>query len=169
MIDNTAQKKVDAAVEEAVRKNLSGKIDAFRTLINEIGEISNRGAQLRLDYGSGLEALLKERENPDPTVRAYASSTLTEIAADYESSLVRFNSPYQTDPNFFFWGTQVGNVATTPKTLMGIIHTSVGQFAPQYIAKAFLDMKKRTHWDVPMFDIPAADKWCAAHKPKCDE
>ena len=169
MIENTTQRKVDAAVEAAVQKNLGARIQAFRDLIGEIGEISNAGGQLRQNFGQGLQSLLKERESPDPTVRAYATSTLTEIAEDYESSLTRFNAPYQSDPNFFFFGAAVGNVAITPKALMGIIRGSTGQFAPQNIAQAFLDMKKRVHWDVPVFDIPAAEKWCAAHKPKCDE
>ncbi len=169
MIDNSAQKRVDAAVEIAVQKNLGTRIEAFRNLIGEIGEISNAGAQLRQNFGQGLETLLKKRESHDPTVKAYASSTLTEIAADYESSLTRFSPLYQNDPNFFFFGAAVGNVAITPKLLMEIIRHSTGQFAPQQVAQAFLDMKKRVRWDVQMFDIPAAEKWCTQHKPKCDE
>lgn len=91
MIENTTQRKVDAAVEAAVQKNLGERIEAFKDLIGEIGEVSNAGAQLRQNFGQGLQSLLRERESRDPTVRAYASSLLTEIAEDYESSLTRFN------------------------------------------------------------------------------
>jgi citrate lyase gamma subunit len=84
MIENTAQKKVDAAVEAAVQNNLGARIEAFKSLLNDIGEISNHGAQLRLGFRSGLDYLVKAKQSADPTVRAYASSTLTEIAADCE-------------------------------------------------------------------------------------
>ncbi len=65
-------------------------------------------------------------------------------------------------PDFFF----IPNA--TPKQLMVIIRTGQEPFSAQQTTWAFFDMKKRVHWDVPMFDIPAAEKWCAAHKPSCD-
>lgn len=165
MIENTTQRKVDAAVEAAVQKNLGARIEAFRNLIGEIGEISNHGAQLRLGYRSGLDYLLKKREeSPDPTVRAYASSTIKLIAADYERGETIFRSEILNDPNKFFLP-----VAPTPKSLMAFIRNPPELMGAQYTTWAFLDMKKRVGWNVPMFDVPAAEKWCAAHKPKCDE
>jgi hypothetical protein len=57
---------------------------------------------------------------------------------------------------------------------MGKIRLFQGPRAPEEIAKAFLDMKRRVQssggqWNVPMFDIAAAERWCATHKPKCEE
>jgi len=166
MIENTAQKKVDAAVEAAVQKNLGARIEAFKSLLNEIGEISNHGAQLRLGFRSGLDYLVKAKQSADSTVRAYASSTLTEIAADYEVLATQRAAAFnpQNKPDFFLLA-----FAPTPKALMNVIRYQPDPLAPETIASAFLDMKKRVGWDVPMFDITAAEKWCAQHKPKCEE
>lgn len=161
MIENTAQKKVDAAVEVAVQKNLGARIEAFRNLIGEIGEISNHGAQLRLGFRSGLDYLVKAKQSPDPAVRAYASSTLTEIAADYERIATQRVAAFQQPYSLAY--------ASTPKALMEVIRHQPDPLAPEIISSAFLDMKKRVGWDVPMFDISAAERWCAQHKPKCEE
>jgi hypothetical protein len=50
--------------------------------------------------------------------------------------------------------------------LIGEIESDKGPMAASRIAEAFADMKQKVAWDV---DIPAAKKWCANHKPKCDE
>ncbi|HKW61907.1 MAG TPA: hypothetical protein VJN89_05125 [Candidatus Acidoferrum sp.] len=162
LIESAAQRKVDAAVDAAVQKNLGARIEAFRKLIGDIGEVANHGAQLRLDYRSGLDALLKAKESPDPTVRAYASSTLTEIAADYERWMT-VPGAYTQNANSFFMPN------LSPKMLMQVIRQVQDPLGPMQVTQAFLDMKKRVGWDVPMFDIPAAEKWCATHKPRCDE
>jgi hypothetical protein len=165
MIEGTTEKKVNAAVEAAVQKDLGARIDAFRVLIREIGEVSNHGAQLRLGFRSGLTSLLQERQNPDPTVRAYASSTLTLIATDYERSFM-INPIIVQKSDFFFLPA-----LSTPKQLMGIIRNQQDPvpYGMQQVTQAFLDMRKRVGWEVQVFDIPAAEKWCAEHKPKCDE
>jgi len=69
-------------------------------------------------------------------------------------------------PDFYF-----SQGATAPKQLMSIIQNDQdnSQFGAVTLTRAFLDMKKRVGWNVPMFDIPAAEKWCAGHNPKCDE
>jgi citrate lyase gamma subunit len=166
MIENTAQKKVDAAVEAAVQKNLGARIEAFKSLLNDIGEISNHGAQLRLGFRPGLDYLVKAKQSADSTVRAYASSTLTEIAADYEVAATQRAAAFnpQNKPDFFLLA-----FASTPKALMNVIRHQPDPLAPEIISSAFLDMKKRVGWDVPMFDISAAERWCAQHKPKCEE
>jgi citrate lyase gamma subunit len=165
MIESTAQKKVDAAVETAVKKDLGAKIDAFRDFVIEIGEINNHGAQLRLDFRSGLDSLLKARENPDPSVRAYASSTFRLIAADYENAVA--NSPITPLDAALF--TTTAPTQFSPKDLMRMIRTAQDPHGPMKIAVLFATMKGKVGWDVPILDLPAAEKWCAAHKPKCDE
>jgi citrate lyase gamma subunit len=165
VIETAAQRKVDMAVEASVQRNLGARIEAFRNLVNEIGEISNHGAQLRLGFRSGLDYLLKTRdETSDPTVKAYASSTVKLIAADYEKGETMFRSDILDDPNRFFLAA-----APTPRQLMAVIKNPGEVYSARMTAWAFLDMKKRVGWDVPMFDIPAAEKWCAQHKPKCGE
>jgi hypothetical protein len=37
----------------------------------------------------------------------------------------------------------------------------------QNMAAAFIDMRKATGWNVPMFDVKAANIWCSQHK--CDQ
>jgi citrate lyase gamma subunit len=165
MIEGTAQKKVDAAVETAVKRDLGAKVDAFRDFVIEIGEINNHGAQLRLDFRSGLDYLLKARENPDPAVRAYAGSTLSLIAADYENAVATSPTP-PLDAALF---TSTVPAQFSPKDLMRMIRTAQDPHGPMKIAVLFFTMKGKVGWDVPTLDLPAAEKWCAAHKPKCDE
>jgi hypothetical protein len=164
LIEQTAQEKVGPAVEQQVQKDLGPKIEAFRILVTEIGEISNHGAQLRLGFRPGLDYLVKEMASSDPTVRAYARSTAVQIGSDYEQKITQFAVG---QPNFDPVAGPLGltEAAKTAKGLMGLIHMG----DPYAVAAAFYDMKKLVAWDVQTFDVPAAEKWCAAHKPKCDQ
>jgi hypothetical protein len=154
MVESTAQKKVDAAVDEAVRRNLESRIEAFRALTAKIGEVSSHGAQLRAEFRDGLDGLLKDSKDPD---RAFAHSTLLAIAADYEAAMK--NNNFSLLP-----------AGLPPKSLMGTIRLdSSGPRAAMRVAEAFVQMQKKVQWDVQTFDIPAAEKWCTQHKPKCEE
>jgi hypothetical protein len=164
MIESAAQRKADAAVDTAVKKDLGAKIDAFRDFVIEIGEINNHGAQLRLDYRSGLDYLLKAKENPDRAVSDYASSTLRLIGADYEYAVANNNIPIEAA---IFTTTLPAQFSA--KDLMRMIRTAQDPHGPMKIAILFATMKGKVSWDVPMLDLPAAEKWCAQHKPKCDE
>jgi hypothetical protein len=163
LIEHSVEEKVGSSVDVQVQKDLGPKIEAFRNLVTEIGEISSRGAQLRFGFRPGLDYLIKRMESPDPTVRAYAKSTLILVGADYEQRIIQTPG---IDPVLFSGAIGATEAVKTGKGLMGIIHNAEN---PATIAGAFFDMKKRVGWDVQTFDIPAADKWCASHKPKCDE
>jgi len=167
LIQRSVEEKVGSEVDVQVQKDLAPKIDAFRNLVTEIGEISSRGAQLRFGFRPGLDYLVKKMESPDPTVRAYAKSTLTQIGADYDQRIRQFlESQPNSDPLLVLGGIGVTEAAKTPKGLVGIIRNADN---PTSVAAAFFDMKKRVGWNVETFDIPAAEKWCASHKPKCNE
>jgi hypothetical protein len=168
LIEHTTQEKVDPVVEQRVQSDLGPKIDAFKSLITEIGEISNHGAQLRLGFRAGLEYLIKKMDSPDPTVRAYAKSTLVQIGSDYEALINRtFGIDFPGGPTTAL-AAYISPPYTpkTPKELMATIRTIE---AMNPLAAAFMDMKKIVAWDVQTFDIPAAEKWCSDHKPKCDQ
>jgi hypothetical protein len=168
LIESTTREKVGYAVDQQVQKDLGPRIDAFKSLITEIGEISNHGAQLRLGFHSGLEYLLKKVDSPDPTIRAYAKSTLAQIGSDYEAVVT--NRPGIGVP-----GGPTSPLAAlipapyTPKTGKDLMATIRNMQEPHTLAAAFIEMKKIVAWDVQTFDIPAAEKWCAQHKPKCDQ
>jgi hypothetical protein len=168
MIQRTTQERVGSAVEQQVQRDLGPKIDGFRNLITEIGEISNHGAQLRLGFLPGLQYLLKKMDSPDPTIRAYAKSTLVQVGSDYEAALKsRFGigmpgGPPSALPAFI-------PLPNTPKTARDLMATIRTVQEPYVLAAAFIDMKKLAAWDVQTFDIPAAEKWCANHKPTCDQ
>jgi hypothetical protein len=165
LIERTTQEKVGSAVEREIETKLAVRIDAFRTLIAEIGEISNHGAQLRLGFRSGLDYLVKKTSSPDATVREYAKSTLRLIGADYEQSLKGIVVPGGVTAVVMFGGIGMAEAAKTPKGLMGIIHNAE---SAQLIAAAFIELKKITGMPVQVFDIPAAERWCAENRPKCD-
>jgi hypothetical protein len=167
LIQHSVEEKVASAVEEQIQRDLSPKIDVFRSLVTEIGEISNRGAQLRLGFRPGLDYLVKKMESGDPAVRAYAKSTLIVIGADYDQKIRQLaDTTPNSDPLMAIGGIGMTGAAKTPKGLMGLIRNVDN---PAAVAAAFFDMKKLTDWNVQTFDIPAAEKWCANHKPKCDE
>jgi len=169
LIEHTTQEKVGRVVEQQVQTSLGPKIDAFKSLITEIGEISNHGAQLRLGFRPGLEYLVKKMDSPEPTIRAYAKSTLIQIGSDYEALLGRNygiglpGGPTSALAAFF---SPPSLAPKTPKELMGTIRSIESMNA---LAATFMDMKKVVAWDVQTFDIPAAEKWCSDHKPKCDQ
>jgi citrate lyase gamma subunit len=165
LIESTAQRKVDAAVELAVKKDLGAKVDAFRNLVIEIGEINNCGAQLRLEYQAGLECLLRARENSDTAVRTYAESTFKLIGADYEYSVS--HTPFPSLDVAMY--TTSLPTQFNPKQLMQMIHNAQDPHGPMKIALLFATMKGKVAWDVPMLDVPAAEKWCAEHKPRCEQ
>jgi hypothetical protein len=168
LIEHTTQEKVGPAVDQQVRANLGPRIDAFRSLITEIGEISNHGAQLRLGFRPGLEYIVKRMGSPDPTVRAYAKSTLIQIGSDYEALVNRsYGVGFPGGPTTALAAfIPPPYTPKTPKELMGTIRTIETMNA---LAAGFIDMKKLVGWDVQTFDIPAAEKWCSDHQPKCDQ
>jgi histone H3/H4 len=168
MIQKTTQEKVGPAVDQQVQRDLGPKIDAFRNLVTEIGEISNHGAQLREGFRPGLEYLVRKLDSLDPTVRAYARSTLVQIGSDYEGVVnSRFGVGVPGGPTSALAAfIPPPNTPKTAKELMMTIRT-IQQM--HMLAAAFIDMKKLVGWDVQTFDIPAAERWCASHKPKCDQ
>jgi len=164
MIETAAQKKVEAAVDAQVQRKLGDKLDAARVLTIKLAQVNSHGAMVLLESRAGLDEFRKDQEDPDPTVKAFAASTLKQIGADYERGLaLRTGASEMADPTFLFFPRY------QLKDLMGNIQHFQGPHAPEEVAKAFLDMKKRVQWNVPMFDIAAAERWCAAHKPKCEE
>jgi hypothetical protein len=162
LIERTAREKVDVAVEQRIQTDLAPKIDAFKKLVTEIGEISNHGTQLRLGFRSGLDYLLKQLDSRDEPVRSYARSTLTLIGLDYEQRIHQFVGE-DGDPIGLAGLTQQTNVN---KALMETIRKSTD---PMAVAAAFMAIQKRVDWKVPTFDLPAAEKWCSSHKPQCDQ
>jgi len=86
------------------------------------------------------------------------------IASDYETAETILRPGWDNNPNQIFYPA-----ASTPKQLMATIRNPPEFMSAQITTCAFFDMKKRVHWDVPMFDIVAAEKWCAAHKLTCDQ
>jgi hypothetical protein len=168
LIERTAQEKVGSAVEQQIQRDLGPKIDAFRNLITEVGEISNHGAQLRLGFRPGLEYLLKKMDSPDPTVKAYAKSTLVQIASDYEAVVsTRFPIGMPGGPTSPL--AALIPPPNTPKSAKELMMTIRTMPETHTVAAAFMEMKKLVAWDVQTFDIPAAEKWCASHKPRCDQ
>ena len=165
MIEAAAQKKVGVALDEEVQRKLRERIDSVRVLTTKIAQVTNHSAMVLQGNRAGLDELRKDQEDSDSTVRAFATSTLKQLGANYERELT-LTTPMDNTFQFF--------PSYRLRDLMGKIRQFQGAHAPEEIAKAFLDMKRRVQsdglqWDVPTFDIAAAEKWCAVHKPKCDE
>ena len=79
LIEASTQKKVDAAVEDAIRKDLATRLDAIRTQITRTAGVSSHVARLSLGSRIGLDALLKDANDPDADIRAYARASLSAI------------------------------------------------------------------------------------------
>jgi hypothetical protein len=120
LIQHSVEEKVASAVEEQIQRDLSPKIDVFRSLVTEIGEISNRGAQLRLGFRPGLDYLVKKMESGDPAVRAYAKSTLIVIGADYDQKIRQLaDTTPNSDPLMAIGGIGMTGAAKNPKRTNG--------------------------------------------------
>jgi hypothetical protein len=143
--------KDTANAQLALEKEKSARADMGR----KMGEIANYGAQLRHDKRSGIEGLLKYIQDPEPTVQTNARETLVQAASD-----LVYTSGGRNDK------TWLGESIHSPSKLMKIIREDQ---APIRIEAAFHAMQERFNWNVQPFDIPAAEKWCADNKPKCDE
>jgi hypothetical protein len=164
LIENTARERVGKAVDREIATNLSIRIQELQNQIEEIGEISNQGARLRLEFRPALDILVKKTESRNRAVSEYAKSTLDLVGSDYESFI-----------KLHFWnpeGDAIKEISKlgspgprTPKEFMEIIRHS------EYlnnVVLAFLAMRQVTGEPFKVYDIPSVEKWCSAHKPRCE-
>ncbi len=163
-IEEVAKVKVGAAVDREIDKNLGSRIQVLESEIGEMGEVSNEGARLRLEFRPALEALLAKEHSPNRAVGDYAKSTLLLVGSDYELRIKQALGPNVAIPMAF----QMRGINPPPKTLkdvMEIIRRSSDVYG---VALGFVELNEMSAAQISVFDIPAAEKWCDEHKPRCD-
>ena len=164
LIERAARERVDAAVDREIDKNLGARIEQLQKQMGEIGEVSNEGARLRLDFRSALDALVTKSRSSNRAVSDYAHSTLVLVGSDYEARTATIYGQSNIDLLF-----QMRGAAAVPhqtlKELLSVIHTSQDL---ALVTVAFMKIKEMTGSQIQVFDIPAAEKWCAEHKPRCE-
>jgi hypothetical protein len=165
MIQKAVKEKVGPAVDAELAKTLEARVRALETHIIELGEISNQGARLRIGLRSAIDALVKATNSSDPLLREYAKSTLRQIGADYETSIKQYMKTQPDTALATAAKTTAPNQPKTPKEFMEIIRHSEDVYL---VAAAFHDLTKVVGTQIPAFDVPAAERWCAEHRPKCD-
>jgi hypothetical protein len=167
MIERTTREKVDKAVDLAIEKNLGARINDFEKEIAAIGEVSNQGARLQLAYRPALDALVKEMQNdPSKTVRDYAKSTLMQVGSDFEAR-VKLAAPGQPGLPL----SQIERAAfgpSPPKTLREVLVLIPQSTKVTEVTASFLIFREMTGTQVQVFDISAAERWCAEHRPRCE-
>jgi citrate lyase gamma subunit len=165
LIERVARERVDAAVDKEVDKNLGARIEQLQKQMGEIGEVSNDGARLRLDFRSALDALVAKSRSSNHAVSDYAHSTLVLVGSDYETRLAAvYGSPVNID--LLFQGR--GASAIPHQTLKDLMNVIKGSQDLALVTAAFMKMREVTGTQIQVFDIPAAEKWCAQHKPRCE-
>ena len=158
------QQEVEAAVATA-EKNLAQRLQNFENEINEIGtaaslatlgkiETGNRGA------GDSFHQLIEMQYSPNPAVREYVKRSLREIARWCEESA----NPTKTADL-----TKTRLNEDRPRDMIAKVKRYPDAAHPYDLWRAFHDMRVLTGWNVEAFDSRAAVKWCADHKPKCEE
>jgi hypothetical protein len=160
MIERTAREKVGDAVAEEIARNLGARIRQFETEIGDIGEVANEGARLRIGLRPALDALVKSTASPNKIVSQYARSTLILIGSDYEITLNR------KLPSGFDLKTYFG--VETPKNLKEVLNLIRHSEDVNVVALAFMQMRRTTGAQMQVFDVPAAERWCAENRPKCE-
>ena len=170
LIERAARERVAKAVDREIDKNLASRIDQLQKQIAETGEISNAGARLRLGYRSGLDTILDKMKSPNAYISQYAKSTLTLIGSDYEAAVgMGYGSPSCGKQAMSRW---ISPVPQTLREVMVFIRQGVGPGAQgggaQVTAAAFCGFREMSGSNIQVFDVPAAEKWCAENRPKCD-
>ena len=165
MIERTTRERVNAAVDREIDKNLAGRISQLQFQIAETGEISNAGARLRLGFRPALDTLVEKSKSPNAYVSQYAKSTLILIGSDYETAeATGFGG---ASPGTKALEAYVGQLPhKTLKDVMVLIRRS--DFSPHIVAAAFSAFRELSGAKISTFDIPAAEKWCADNRPKCE-
>jgi hypothetical protein len=164
MIEGVARAKVGVAVDREIDKNLGARIQVLETEIADVGEVSNEGARLRLEFRPALEALLAKEHSPNKAVGDYARSTLQLVGSDFELRIRQAIGTNISVPMAF----QMRGINPPPKTMkdvMEIIRKSNDVYG---VALAFMDLNETSGAQISVFDVPAAEKWCDEHKPRCD-
>lgn len=163
MIERTARERVNTAVDREIQKNLASRISQLQLQVAEAGEISNAGARLRLGFRPALDTLLKKAASPNPYVSQYAKSTLILIGSDYET---RMRTGFGGGPpGMKDLSSYMNPPPKTLKDLMVVIRTNDDA---NIVAAAFAGFRELSGTKVQVFDLPAAEKWCDDHKPKCE-
>lgn len=164
LIERTARDKVNTAVDQEIKRNLSARIQVLQDEIAETGEIANAGARLRLEFRPALDTLLKKSDDPNEAIRGYAKSTLLLVGSDYETRLKEL-VPQENASQLLSVFSDRNPPPATLKEMMDVIHHSQNVKA---VVASFIAMRQLTATQLQIFDIPAAEKWCADHRPKCE-
>ncbi len=155
LIERTAQDKVNSAVEAEIQKNFSDRIRVFENEMSEIAGIASRVPEVENDDPLALHVIIKKLESPNPRVSAFARQVLRHLVEYYET---RFQV-FPVNPMGFIANDDL------PKNLM--VRINKPDTDPINMATAFHDLKKVTGWNVEMFDVPAANRWCTVNH--CDQ
>jgi hypothetical protein len=164
MIERATRERVDAAVDREIEKKLVARIKGLQDEIAEMGDVAGAASRLRIGFREGLDSLVKQSGGSDESVRRYARGSLLMIGSDYQTALKkRFPdmSPSQIAGVF-------SNPQPPPKNLKELLETIRRSDNVDRVAAAFLLMSEMAGTDIKVFDIPAAEKWCAEHRPKCE-
>jgi hypothetical protein len=152
MIEGVARAKVGVAVDREIDKNLGARIQVLETEIADVGEVSNEGARLRLEFRPALEALLAKEHSPNKAVGDYARSTLQLVGSDFELRIRQAIGTNISVPMAF----QMRGINPPPKTMkdvMEIIRKSNDVYG---VALAFMDLNETSGAQISVFDVPAA-------------
>jgi hypothetical protein len=164
MIEHIARERVDAAVEREINQTLDVRIKNLKAEIAEMGDVASASARLRLGFREGLDALTKQSTSSDESVRNYARRSLLMIGSDYETNLKK-QFPEISTLKLEALLFSPGKAPTGLKSILLAIQHSDNVNA---VTASFMVMRETTGANIPVFDIPAAEKWCADNEPKCE-
>jgi hypothetical protein len=158
IISQAVQEKVGPAVDAEIQKSFGDKMHALESQQEGFAEMSALAAAVEAEDSRAFPKMIKQMYgNPNPNLTEFARQSLRRLANSEEERIKN------TTPN------SLGYYANSPgpKELIGRINNP--QTNAFNMATAFHDMKKFTGWNVEMFDVRAANAWCAKNKPTCDQ
>jgi hypothetical protein len=175
-IADVARDKIGTITDKMIEQQLTSKLQPIQQRIILIGRISECEARIHVGFRSALMELNTIlREATDPSVRQFASSTLTTTTEAYDSFWqaspqwqAALHQPSSQLVMVLNQQRYVNGGSDPVSDLGGVVHVINEDQDLNGVAIATLIFRQMTGYkDVKMFDFAAVNKWCASHEPQC--
>lgn len=162
---NLIKQTVDAKVAQEVNPRMA----VLDRNLTALGELADIGMRMRIGLRSGLTDLTARAKSADSEFeRRRAEGLLTRITADYEAVYtVTFQQESGGSPATA--ATAAGFPPKDPnKPVPALVNVIRSNRHLDYVALAFIALRKATGQQFTMFDFAQVERWCKEKAPVCD-
>jgi hypothetical protein len=160
---------IKQAVNAKVAQEVNQRMAVFDRSLTTLGELADMGMRMRIGLRSGLADLTARAKSADSeSERRRAGELLARITADYEAvSTVDFQQNLGASP------ATAATVAGAPprdqnKPVPSLVYVIRSRRQLDYVAVAFIALRKATGQPFTMFDFAQVERWCKEKAPACE-